>query len=89
MHVGAHDADHSHGHDDKHVSFLSALWSGHEDAGDDCRIFDQLSHGDLAPLAPVPALPLALPTFLLSLLSGLATARWHAAFQARGPPLVR
>ncbi len=91
---GSLHADHGSGqdddsHDHKHHTSLTALWSGHQDAGDECRIYDQLSHGDLVAGAATPALSLALPASVLSLLSGLATARWHAAFQARGPPLVR
>ena len=67
------------------ASFLTPLFSGH--LGDaDCRAYDQLGHFDAAPgIAPV-VLPLVLTPFLLSTLTGLAAARWHALFQARGPP---
>ena len=70
------------------ATFLTQLFSGH--LGDaDCRAYDQLSHFDAAPGCAASALPLVLTPFLLSTLSGLATARWHALFQARGPPSLR
>ena len=71
-----------------HASFLTQLFSGHL-AGTDCRAYDQLSHCDAAPGFSALALPLVLTPFLLSTLTGLATARWHALFQARGPPSLR
>ena len=70
------------------ASFLAQLFSGH--LGDaDCRAYDQLSHFDAAPGVAALALPMVLTPFLLSTLTGLATARWHALFQARGPPSLR
>ena len=70
------------------ASFLTRLFSGHlVDA--DCRAYDQLSHFDAAPGCLALVLPLALTPFLLSTLTGLATARWLALFQARGPPSPR
>lgn len=70
------------------ASFLTHLFSGHlVDA--DCRAYHQLSHFDAAPGIAAVALPLVLTPFLLSTLTGLATARWHALFQARGPPSLR
>ncbi len=68
--------------------FLALLFSGHLDKSD-CRSYDQLSHFDAAPGCAALALPLVLTPFLLSTLTGLATARWHALFQARGPPSLR
>ena len=74
--------------DSRSASFLAQLFSGHlVDA--DCRAYDQLSHFDAAPGCLALVLPLALTPFLLSTLTGLATARWHALFQARGPPSLR
>jgi hypothetical protein len=68
--------------------FLAHLFSGH--LGDaDCRAYDQLSHFDAAPGCVAVVLPLVLTPFLLRTLTGLATARWHALFQARGPPSLR
>jgi hypothetical protein len=70
------------------ASFLTQLFSGH--LGDvDCRAYDQLGHFDAAPGCVALVLPLVLTPFLLSTLTGLATARWHALFQARGPPSLR
>ena len=70
------------------ASFLTQLFSGH--LGDaDCRAYDQLSHFDAAPGCVALVLPVVLTPFLLSTLTGLATARWHALFQARGPPSLR
>ena len=68
--------------------FLALLFSGHLDKSD-CRSYDQLSHFDAVPGVAALALPLVLTPFLLSTLTGLATARWHALFQARGPPSLR
>ena len=67
---------------------LQLLFSDHQTESD-CLVYDQLSHCDAAPFIAVAALPLVIQAFLLSLLSGLAVARWHALFQARGPPLPR
>lgn len=79
--AGAHDAG----------GFLSHLFSGHapHESDPDCRLYDQSSHVDAMPGLPVLVLPLGLAPFVFSVLSGLAVARWHALFQARGPPLVR
>ena len=69
-------------------SFFTRPFSGHN-GGSDCRLFDQSSHFDAMPGLPVLALPQVLPPFVFSVLPGLALARWHALFQARGPPSVR
>lgn len=70
------------------LDLLQRLFSGHpQDA--DCQFFDQHSHGDiLSGLAPTAAV-LALPAAVLVTRHALAVARWHALFQARGPPSVR
>lgn len=78
---GTDDHDHSH-------SRVEHLFGSHGDESD-CRVYDQLSHGDGAPAMAVPALPLSITPFVFSLLPGLAVARWHALFQARGPPNLR
>jgi hypothetical protein len=72
-------------------SFLNHLFSGHahHESDPDCRLYDQSGHVDAMPGLPVLVLPLVLAPFVFSVLSGLAVARWHALFQARGPPLVR
>ena len=71
--------------------FLDRLFSGHssEDGDSGCRLYDQSSHCDAMPGVLVLALPLVLTPFVFSVLPGLALARWHALFQARGPPSVR
>ena len=66
---------------------FSRLFSAHQEAAD-CRLYDQSSHGDLVPGVPVLALPVVVPFFVFFVFSGLAVARWHALFQARGPPSV-
>ena len=77
--------DHDHDHSD---SWVERLFGSHGDESD-CRVYDQLSHGDAAPATAGPTLPLSLTPFVFSLLPGLAVARWHALFQARGPPNLR
>ena len=77
--------DHDHDHSD---SWVERLFGSHGDESD-CRVYDQLSHGDSAPAMAGPTLPLSLTPFVFSLLPGLAVARWHALFQARGPPNLR
>jgi hypothetical protein len=69
-------------------SLLQRLFAGHQyDA--DCQFFDQHSHGDaLTGVAPALAVQ-ALPAAVLAASHALAVARWHALFQARGPPSVR
>ena len=67
---------------------LGKLFANHQ-TDSDCRLFDQLSHahGATALLAMASAV-LALPEILRAS-HGLAVARWHALFQARGPPHLR
>lgn len=75
-----------HGHETGGA--LSKLFAAHDDDAD-CLVYDQMSHADglcdFATVTPV----LALPSAVLALLAGLAVARWHAQFQARGPPALR
>lgn len=67
---------------------LQRLFAGHL-LDSDCQFFDQHSHGDiLSGLAPTTAV-LALPAAVLVARHALAVSRWHALFQARGPPSVR
>jgi hypothetical protein len=76
--VGAEATGGGHG-------FFMHLFCGH--LGDaDCRAYDQLGHFDAVPGVTALTLPLVVTPFLFSILPGLATARWHALFQARGPP---
>jgi len=55
----------------------------------DCQLFDQLSHADSVSTAAMVALGLTALPHILRASHGLAVARWHALFQARGPPSVR
>ena len=77
--------------DHDYDGLFTRLFSGHSshDGDSGCRLYDQSSHCDAMPGVLVLALPLVLTPFIFSVLPGLAVARWHALFQARGPPLVR
>ena len=77
-------AQHSPGQS-AHHSLLDGFFAGHDDESAGCLVFDQLSHFDALLSLPM-ALPLALTTSQLATSAGLAVARWHAQFQARGPP---
>jgi hypothetical protein len=80
----AHAADGSHAH-----GGLASLFGDHVD-GNDCRLYDQLGHADLACGVPAPALPLpVVPAFVLAWREGEALARFAALFDARGPPALR
>jgi hypothetical protein len=78
-------------HGEDHATAPSALvapFFSHEDAAD-CLFFDQLSHGDAVTLVHVlPLAPAPLPA-QLGLRHACFVARWHARFQARGPPFLR
>ncbi len=78
--------------DHEAAGLFNRLFGGHDSHGgaSDCRLYDQSSHCDVMPGVPfVLVLPLELAPLVFSRLAGLAVARWHALFQARGPPLVR
>ncbi len=79
------EGDDGHGHAQ---GWLADLFSAHGDDSD-CRVYDQLSHGDAAPVLPLVALPLALSAFVFLFLQGETLARRAALFEARGPPLTR
>ena len=97
-HDDAHEATHDDAHEDvhedtpalAHQTLFDQLFSGHasDDLDPQCRLFDQSSHLDSLPALPVMGLPLAISPFVFSLQTGLAVARWHALFEARGPPSV-
>ncbi len=85
----AHDQGHAHDHDvQPGANWLSDLFSAHADDAD-CRVFDQLCHGDASPALPLLALPTVLTPLGLVFLQGEVIARWAALFEARGPPLTR
>ena len=62
------------------------FYSRHGD--NDCRLFDQASHGSAAPQLVALAFPVVLPPFVVAVFQGEAIARWAASFDARGPPLT-
>lgn len=68
-----------------HDAGLLALFSGHGDSAD-CLLFDQACEGTGLLAKPIALLPTVAPALVLRTLQGLATARWAAAFDARGPP---
>ncbi len=55
----------------------------------DCQLFDQLSHTNGVTAKAAAALAQAILPQQLRCSHALAVARWHALFQARGPPTVR
>jgi hypothetical protein len=79
--------EHATGHPTGHGTW-ERLFSSHEDAAD-CLFFDQLSHGDAIASLPMLVLPLASLPVVLQYSHALFIARWHAQFQARGPPFFR
>jgi hypothetical protein len=68
-----------------HGPLFDGLFASHNEGSADCLAFDQISHFDTLVSFSL-ALPMALTTFQLTASAGLAVARWHAQFQARGPP---
>ncbi len=70
------------------VNWVDKLFSSHQGAND-CRLFDQASHGSAAPQLAALALPVVLPPIAVAIFQGEALARWAALFDARGPPLTR
>ena len=68
--------------------WVADLFAAHDDESD-CRLYDQLSHGDCVPALPLLCVPAqALPDFLRIFEASLPVM--HAALvQARGPPSVR
>jgi hypothetical protein len=73
----------AHGH-----GLIDTLFATHG-GGADCRLYDQLSHGDVAAAVPVVVLPLLLPATLFAYFQGEAVARHAALFEARAPPSIR
>ena len=69
-------------------SVLQRLFAGHL-LDTDCQFFDQHCHGDVLSGTTAATAVLALPAPMLVASHALALARWHALFQARGPPSLR
>jgi len=83
------DADDSacHGHHHPaHAGWLGALFGGHDQGAEGCRLYDQLTQADTLPGVPLLVLPLLLTPLLLRRLDRDAVARRAALFDARGPP---
>lgn len=89
----SHPAKLSTAHAKGHHSTSAADASGkpffNHQTGTDCQLFDQLSHTDGVAAADLVALGLVAIPHILRASHGLAVARWHALFQARGPPHLR
>jgi hypothetical protein len=72
-------------HEDAGSSWLARLFSGHDNASD-CRLYDQVSHGDGIPTAALLQLPALQPLALTQVMQALAPAKPTIRLQARGPP---
>jgi hypothetical protein len=84
--ISAQHLANASGHEARTDSWLSHLFDDHANATD-CRLYDQISHGDCIPTAAL-LLALALPVPVLATLSPeSAWARPTLQIQARGPPL--
>ena len=68
-------------------NWVDALFSSHH-GDNDCRLFDQASHGSAALHVAPLALPVLLPSLVVAIFQGAVLARWAALFDARGPPLT-
>jgi len=69
------------------AALLASLYNQHA-SGSDCRLYDQMSHGDCAPTVAVVFVPLRFAAVSeLPMATGwsVATRPW---VQARGPPLI-
>jgi hypothetical protein len=79
-HADGAEGDHDHAH-----GWLAALFSGHADGDEGCRLLAAMGHDGLLLSHPAAGIALA-PAFLLKILHGDFVARWAALFDARGPP---
>jgi len=68
-------------------SFLTLLFSSHQEAAD-CRLYDQAGHEGALVMARQLPLPVVPPPLTVAIFQGEALARWAALFDARGPPLT-
>ncbi|MCB2006198.1 MAG: hypothetical protein KDH93_14365 [Rhodoferax sp.] len=92
-----HDDAHAHAHarhaphpapDQTFATWLASLLDGHGSAAD-CRLYDQISHGDCAPTPVlVPLAPARLAAAALPVIAG-QVGRMPAWARARGPPAIR
>jgi len=70
------------------AGWMDGLFS-HDSGGADCRLYDQVGHGDAMPGVPALVLPSVPPVHVFLFFQGEAVARWAALFDARGPPSSR
>lgn len=68
-------------------SWVNALFSSHH-GDNECRLYDQSSHGSAMAQLAALALPVVLPPVAVAIFKCEALARWVALFDARGPPLT-
>ena len=68
--------------------WVAALFYSHQ-GDNDCRLYDQASHGSAALGVSAVALPMFMPSLAVAFFNSEALARWAALFDARGPPLTR
>jgi hypothetical protein len=72
-------------HEDANDNGLARLFTGHDNASD-CRLYDQVSHGDGIPTAALLQLAAVHPPTLTQVFQALAPAKPTLRVQARGPP---
>lgn len=68
--------------------WVAALFYSHQ-GDNDCRLYDQASHGSAALNVAAAAPPMLMPSLTVAFFNSRALARWAALFDARGPPLTR
>lgn len=73
-------------HEDADSNGLARLFLGHDNASD-CRLYDQVSHGDGMPTAALLQLAVAHPPALTQVFQALAPLKPTVRLQARGPPV--
>ena len=69
------------------AALLAALYSHHA-SGSDCRLYDQMSHGDCAPTAAVVFVPLRIAAASELPMATGRSVTTRAWVQARGPPRI-
>ena len=75
-------------HPHAEAGWVDKLFGGHGDEAA-CRLFDQTSHSDLAPVLITTVSPLGSTCSFLGMHAALAPLPLPALFQARGPPALR
>lgn len=70
------------------TGWVAKLFAAHSDESD-CRLYDQVSHGDCMPAVPLLGFPLQLTPLFLQVFEALPPLIFAALVQARGPPSIR